>query len=268
MPEPPAEKLAVTVAGDGPTVGLVHGFTLTGRCWGPLVEALVEAGHRIVAVDAPGHGGSADLGEAGLWRAADLVVDATGPGVLLGYSMGARMVLHAALAHPVEVRGLVLISGTGGIEDPIDRMARRAADEERARHLEAVGVDRFVEEWVRLPLFADLGADALDLDERRTNTAAGLAASLRHAGTGNQEPVWDRLREIAVPTLVIAGERDERFVAHAARLAAGVGGPTELVVVPGAHHTPHRSRPDVVVPAVVDWLGRLGEVRRAGSGYR
>ena len=46
--------------GTGPRVVLVHGFTQTGRCWGPIADDL-EADHEVVRVDAPGHGGSADV---------------------------------------------------------------------------------------------------------------------------------------------------------------------------------------------------------------
>ena len=55
-----------------------------------------------------------------------------------------------------------------------------------------------------------LPLDAADLDDRRRNTVAGLASSLRLAGTGTQEPLWDRLGMLTMPVLVLAGERDER----------------------------------------------------------
>ena len=47
----------------------------------------------------------------------------------LGYSMGGRYALHVALRHPELVRRLVLVSATGGIDDPAERAARREGDE-------------------------------------------------------------------------------------------------------------------------------------------
>ena len=246
-------QLAHVAVGDGPIVGLVHGFAQNGRCWGPLAQALTLE-HQVISVDAPGHGGSAMFGNADLSHGADLIAATIGTGTYIGYSMGARFVLHAALAHPDQVQRLVLISGTAGIDDPTERAQRRADDEARATHLEAVGLDAFLAEWVRLPLFADLDIESLDLDERRRNTAAGLAASLRHAGTGTMEPLWDRLAEIIAPTLVIAGALDEVYVAHAQRLAATITGPTTVAIIDGALHTPHRSQPVAVAGAVGDWL--------------
>ena len=81
-----------------------------------------------------------------------------------------------------------------------------------------IGVTQFVAEWLSLPLFAGLPDWARFDAERRTNSAAGLAASLRHAGTGSMEPLWDRLGELAVPVLCLTGSLDVRFGEVAARI--------------------------------------------------
>ncbi|MBK6669995.1 MAG: alpha/beta fold hydrolase [Actinobacteria bacterium] len=52
-------SLPRTGAGPHPVV-LVHGFTQTGRCWGPLGDSLALRGE-VLALDAPGHGGSGEL---------------------------------------------------------------------------------------------------------------------------------------------------------------------------------------------------------------
>ena len=238
--------------GTGPTIGLVHGFTLTGRCWGPLAGALASH-HRVLAVDAPGHGDSGHA-DAGLWSAADLLVETVGFGTYVGYSMGARMVLHAALAHPGSVEALVLISGTAGISDPAERARRRAADEGQARHIIDVGVDSFTAEWVSKDLFSDVPLDALDLDERRRNTAIGLATSLRSVGAGRQEPLWDRLPQLDMRVLIVVGALDLRFVAAGRRMAESIGTNAKLVEISGAGHTAHRSRPDAVIAALRDFI--------------
>ncbi|MBW3644464.1 MAG: alpha/beta fold hydrolase, partial [Actinobacteria bacterium] len=185
---------------------LVHGFTQTRRCWGPVADDLA-ADHEVVAVDAPGHGRSAQV-RAGLWEGARLLAGAGGDATYLGYSMGGRLCLHLALAAPERVRALVVVGATAGIDDPAQRAARRAEDEERARRLEAEGLEPFLERWLAQPLFAGLAEEVQCREERRENTVAGLAASLRLAGAGAQEPLWHRLEELAMPVLVIAGEHD------------------------------------------------------------
>lgn len=237
-------NLHVEVAGDptGPPLVLAHGFTQTGRLWGRFGE-LLGRGRRLVRVDLPGHGGSAairaDLAEGGNLLAAA----ADGPADLLGYSLGARFALHAALQRPDRVRRLVLIGATAGIDDPDARARRRARDEATADELERTGdVDGFVRRWLDNPMWATLPPGATGLDERRRNTAGGLASSLRLAGTGTQEPLWDRLATLAPPTLVLAGADDARFVAAGVRLA--IAAPSAaLSLVPGAGHAAHLAQP-------------------------
>jgi 2-succinyl-6-hydroxy-2,4-cyclohexadiene-1-carboxylate synthase len=233
----------------------VHGFTQTSACWSPIDTALAPD-HDLVLVDAPGHGASARV-ELDLWGGADALVATGGPGTYLGYSMGARLCLHAALAHPATVQRLVLISGTAGIDEATERAERRSADEALARHVEAVGVEVFIDEWLARPLFAGLSVEAGHRRARLANTAAGLGSSLRLAGTGTQEPLWDRLDELGQPgmaVLVVAGARDPKFVALAERLVAGIGANAELAVIEGAGHTVQLEQPDAFLAVLRPWL--------------
>jgi len=243
---------ACTGEGDR-TLVLAHGFTQTGRLWGRFGQ-LVGRGRRVVAVDLPGHGGSGEV-RADLTEGAQLLLDAAPPGPvdLVGYSLGARFALHAALGDPSRVARLVLISGTAGIEDPEERERRRRRDEQLADELEAAGdVDAFVRRWLAAPMFATLRADAADAGERRRNSAAGLASSLRLAGVGTQESLWHRLGELSMPVLVLAGATDPRYQALGARLAAGAGG--TFAVVPGAGHAVHLEQPALGAAIVERWL--------------
>lgn len=231
-------------------VVLVHGFTQTRRSWDPLLPAL--AAHDVVALDAPGHGTASDvrldLVAGGAWLAAT-----GGPAIYVGYSMGGRLCLHAALADPDAVRGLVLISATGGIDDEAERAQRRASDDALADHVEAVGVAAFLDEWLAKPLFAGLDEDAQGRPARLENTAAGLASSLRLAGTGTQTPLWDRLGELEIPVLVVAGALDPKFVALGERLHRSIAG-SQLAVVDGAGHTVHLEQPARFVDVLLPWL--------------
>lgn len=191
-----------------PRLVLVHGFTQSARCWSPIDDALA-ADHEVVGVDAPGHGGSSAV-SASFDEAVDLLAAAGGRGTYLGYSMGGRLALAAAIAHPEVVERLVLIGASPGLADPDERATRIAADEALADHVEAVGVDAFLDEWLALPLFAGLHPAAAHLDERRRNTAAGLADSLRRCGTGAQPPQWDRLGELGARPARAARRRRAR----------------------------------------------------------
>ncbi len=236
---------------------LLHGFTQTGRLWGPFGDMLA-AGHTTVGVDLPGHAGS-DAVRANLPETAELVSAAVAASVgdspcdLLGYSLGARVALHVATGTHMAIRRLVVIGATGGIEDPVARQRRREADEAMADALEASGdVDHFIERWLSSPMFAGL-AGASQEDERRRNSATGLASSLRLAGTGTQEPLWGRIPNLRVPILALAGTDDPRFSAHALRLIRAA--PDGVVsLVPGGGHAVHLAQPDLVGRLVDHWL--------------
>ncbi|MDP9007004.1 MAG: alpha/beta fold hydrolase [Actinomycetota bacterium] len=244
--------LGVAREGHGPRLVLVHGFTQTRDCWGSL-GADLAADHEVVRVDAPGHGSSSDVA-VDLWQGAELVAEAGGPATYVGYSMGGRLVLHLALARPEVVRGLVVVSATAGIDDPEERSRRAEEDEARARLLEERGVDAFLERWLAQPLLAGVPEEHRCLDARRSNTARGLASSLRLAGAGVQEPLWPRLGALAMPVLVVAGAADAAYVRHARRLVGSIGAGATLAVVPDAGHAVHLEAPGPCATVVRRWL--------------
>ena len=238
--------------GSGPRIALLHGFGQTGRCWGPLAAALARD-HEVVRLDAPGHAGSGEVA-ADLPTTGRLAAATAGPAVYLGYSMGARMALHVATEAPEVVRALVLLGGTPGIEDEAARAERRAADLALADRIRTGGVPAFVEHWLGLPMFAGLPPEGRFVDERRRNTAEGLATSLELAGTGAQAPLWAALPAIEVPVLVVAGADDLRYAAIAERTAAAIGANATPALVRGAGHSAHLERPARFVDLVRPWL--------------
>jgi 2-succinyl-6-hydroxy-2,4-cyclohexadiene-1-carboxylate synthase len=238
--------------GTGPPVVLVHGFTQTHRSWRPVTDRLAHA-HAVTAVDAPAHAGS-DAVRVGLWDGAAELGDTGGRAGYVGYSMGGRLCLHLALARPELVERLVLVGATAGLDDPEARATRRAADEELARGLERDGVAVFVDRWLAQPLFATLPAEAAARADRLANTAPGLAASLRLAGTGSMEPLWHRLAGLAMPVLVVAGELDTAYTATGKRLAGAIGANATVACVPGAGHACHLERPGLFAAMLEEFL--------------
>lgn len=236
-------------AGNGDRLVLVHGFTQTSRSWAAIGDRLSH-GYEVIAVDAPGHGGSAAV-RADLPAGAELLADVGGPATYVGYSMGGRLCLHTAVQRPNVVERLVLVSATGGIDNAAERAARRQSDDALASGLERDGLDAFLERWVALPMFATLPDPGLA--DRRRNTVAGLASSLRLAGTGTQEPLWDALPALTMPVLLVAGALDTKFVAAAERMAALLPQAT-LEIVENASHTVHLEHPTTFTTLLTTWL--------------
>lgn len=252
--EPQLSMLHAEVVGAGPRLVLLHGFAQTQACWGPVGDDLATD-HEVCRIDAPGHGGSSQF-FAGLRTGARLVADQGGTGTYVGYSMGGRFLLHVALANPELLTGLVLIGATAGIDDPQERAERRRVDEAMADRLERDGLAKFIDAWLAQPLFAGLSEAMQFREERTANTVDGLAESLRQAGTGSQDPLWDRLHRIEVPVLVVAGEADEKFSAAGRRLVESIGANAELALVPGAGHAAHLEAPDDFLGILRPWLAR------------
>ena len=240
----------------GPRVVLVHGFTQTHVAWMPVATDL-DHDHRVVAVDLPGHGGSSEV-HADLRTSARLLGEAGGRATYVGYSLGGRVALRLALDRPDLVDGLVLLGATAGIDDPHERAERRRADEALADRLVADGLPRFLREWFALPLFDGLEPAPADRAARLANSPAGLAASLRLAGTGTMDPPWwDELGALRVPLLAAAGARDAKFAALAERLAGAVAGPARVALLEGCGHAAHLQDPAAIAALVRTFVAAL-----------
>jgi 2-succinyl-6-hydroxy-2,4-cyclohexadiene-1-carboxylate synthase len=242
--------------GTGPPIVLVHGFSQTRNCWGPVAEDL-RTDHTVIRVDAPGHGMSSEI-TAGLRGGGRMIADQGGQATYLGYSMGGRYLLHLALGNPELVDGLVLLGATAGIEDPAERSARADADRSTAEQIRELGMLEFVRWWVANPMFAGIPPERQYLMERMENTVEGLESSLLQAGTGTQDPTWDRLHRLEMPVLVMAGADDGKYAALAERMVSAIGDNAELALVPAAGHAAHLEQPGRFLEQLRRWLAEHG----------
>ena len=172
--------------------------------------------------------------------------------VPIGYSMGGRIVLHRALAEPDRWPALVLVGVSAGVDDPEER---RAADEELAAWIERSPIEEVVTRWEAQPVFATQSEELVAAQRagRLSHDPKDLARVLRTFGQSAMPPVWDRLPELDLPVLLLAGELDEKYVAAGRRMAALLPRGT-LRTVPGAGHAPQLEQPDAVAAALRDFL--------------
>ncbi len=250
--------------GEGRPLLCLHGFTGSAATWAPFAGRW--AGWRIVAPDLIGHGASDAPADPARYRMERAVADLTAlldalavaRAAVLGYSLGGRVALHLALLAPERVEALILESVSPGIDDPEERAARVQSDEALAASIERDGVEAFVEYWESIPLFATqrrLPPDvfARQRAQRLANRPHGLANSLRGMGAGAQSPLRSRLGEIRAPTLLIAGELDEKYRSLAMEMARLIPR-ARTAIIPGAGHATHLERPDDFARAVGDAL--------------
>jgi 2-succinyl-6-hydroxy-2,4-cyclohexadiene-1-carboxylate synthase len=129
-------------------------------------------------------------------------------------------------------------------------------DEGGARKLEKAGLDAFLDEWYRLPLFAALREHPCFpgvLAKRRRNDPLLLARSLREMGTGTQRSLWADLPGVRTPLLLLAGERDEKFTDIALDMATRCP-KAEAVIVRGRGHALVEEDPEAVAREIAGFL--------------
>ena len=233
-------------------VRLVPGFTNTARSWQGVEWALPREWD-VQTLEVPDG--------LDFVATADALAHRGGRAVWVGYSMGARLCLRLALDNPSLVDGLVLVSGTPGIRHAGERETRAAEDEARARELERDGVELFLDRWLSQRLFETLPRDAAMVeDRRRGNTVWRLSHQLRALGQGAQDPLWDRLGELSVPVLVVAGGYDRTYSNIARGMAAGIGDNATVAVIERSGHAVHLERPDELAHELTAWLDGAGAV--------
>jgi 2-succinyl-6-hydroxy-2,4-cyclohexadiene-1-carboxylate synthase len=236
----------------------IPGFMQRGDAWRRVAELLPERypSRLLDHVEHTCEGRLREIAEAG----AD---------VLVGYSLGGRLALRAALRSPESFRALVLVGSTAGIDEGPMRVQRAEADEKLASWMEAMPIEDIVGLWERQPLFADQ-SDVLVEEQRAGRLSQDpreLALLLRTAGQGTLDPVWHELSSLELPILAIAGARDDGYTAASKRIASTApNGRYEIVEEAG--HAPHLQRPDEVARLIADFLNRLpaGRVQRTEPG--
>lgn len=247
-----------------PALLFVHGFMGSARDWHAVARICAED-YFCVLMDLPGHGRNVHLPRKaaldfktwsqGLVLLADeLALESV---CLIGYSLGGRLALHAALNFPARWAALVLEGGNPGIEDPSARHARLEEDEQRAAQLQQEGMQAFVDRWYEMELFSSLQRrpDLLEATkgERVRNDAGWMAKVLRELSPGVQPSAWSRLAMLRLPTLLIAGELDTAYSAVVRRMQTQLPD-AQALTLPAVGHNAHLEQPQAFAAALLDFL--------------
>lgn len=230
---------------------LLHGFMGSISAMRPLVGELFHR-HKVIAVDLPGHGRSLmplvpdwfEPETAGqlLWQALD--ERGVEQAHLVGYSMGGRLALCAAVQQPERVASVVCLGATPGIADPQERAQRQQQDNHKADALLADGLEKFLDDWLAQPLFAGLSQKMSPQEfEAYRQLRLGcdpenLALSLRHMGTGAMAPLHGQLAAADFDCLWLAGQDDQKYRAIALEMAQAMPKGSTAVIA-GAGHAVH-----------------------------
>jgi len=247
----------------GTPLVFLHGGGLDHRSWRDQVTAFGER-HRVVLVDARGHGESST--PTGAYRhcddlAAVLAALDLGPAVVVGLSMGGGTATDLALEHPEHVAGLV-VSGTGTSEptftDPwvLDVFAKwKAAEETR-------DPQRWMDAFLRFVPGPFRALEDVDPQVMERVQEMGWHTLQHHAIQGFVPPTpvtrtWERVPSVTVPVLVASGSLDSLdHIDMGHRLVEAV--PDGIVVdIPDTAHYPNLERPAEFDAAVELLIARV-----------
>jgi pimeloyl-ACP methyl ester carboxylesterase len=272
-------QIKYAVSGEGQPLLLIHGFGASIDHWRKNIPVLAAGGYRVYAIDLLGFGGSDKAPidySMELWE--ELVVDfwheyINEPTIFVGNSIGALLSLMLVAHHPEISAGSVLINCAGGLNHRPDELNFLL------RNVMAIFTN-----IVASPAFGQLLFDRV---RQKSNIRKSLyqVYPRREAVTDElidilYQPACDRgaqqvfasiltappgptpeslLSQVTKPLLVLWGEKDPWTPIKGAKVyqeLAAQGQDIKVVSIPNAGHCPHDEYPEVVNPAILEWLER------------
>jgi len=254
--------------GEGLPVVLVHGYTGNSRNWALTVPALREE-FRMISVDLRGHGHSekpSSEDEYALEVMASDVYELLGAldvaeCILVGHSMGGMVSQLLVLAHPEVVRALVLVDTAAEVPKGLLYDERRKQREGLVEIAREKGMEAVFEKQLRItpihpalkenPRYIDIWREQFLMTSREAYIAGAKGMTSRGSLVGE-------LGGIAVPTLVICGEKDEPLLEPSRQMHEAIP-ESELVIIPGAGHGPQMETPGEFNRVLIEFLSKVRE---------
>ena len=246
-----------------PSIVFLHGFLGAGSDWGEIAAPLAED-YFCVCPDLPGHGANitrdfdAQLSIPQLaleLRALCAALSLSAP-IVVGYSLGGRVALAAAVRHPEIMQALMLESTSAGLDTEAERQARAATDDARAAVLLADGIAAFMRTWYAAPLFESLQMRPQLLAKlqaaRMCNDARWMSKVVSELSPGRAASVWAELPSVRLRTVLLAGALDVRYTESAQRMCAAMPNAV-CTVVADAGHNVHLEQPTAYIQALRDY---------------
>ena len=242
----------------------LHGAVGAAADWREVSRRLAEGGIGSRALDLWRflEGDGASFPEFAAALNAEAVADrGNGRGqVLVGYSMGGRLALHALVEADHPWQAAVIVSAHPGLEDPDERSARRSHDAAWASRAFAGDWHGFLDRWHAQPVLAGSPPRGVAEDRALALRRREIARSFVDWSLGAQAPLWDRLETINVPVLWIAGENDPKFRDLATRAAAATPGST-VAIAPGTGHRVPTDQPAWLAATIAGFLSTCENAR-------
>ncbi|BAZ41517.1 alpha/beta hydrolase fold protein [Calothrix sp. NIES-4101] len=245
----------------------LHGFLGDRHEFNPIISS-INLDYSYLIIDIPGHGETQVLGGEEYYSMSniaagiislldDLYINKCD---LFGYSMGGRLALYLAIYYPDRFSKLILESASPGLESQTERNERIKQDTGIARKLERINTQEdftnFLVNWYSQAIFGNIknhpGFEQLIIN-RLQNNPQELAKSLRFMGTGCQPSLWEKLRQNQIPTLLLAGEDDPKFIDINEKMQ-NICRFCQFTIIPKAAHNTHLENTDEFMQAIISFI--------------
>ncbi|HEX9126653.1 MAG TPA: alpha/beta fold hydrolase [Methylomirabilota bacterium] len=250
-----------------PPVVLLHGITGHARSWDALSRDL-SADFRVIVLDQRGHGDS-DRAPDGDYRVATMAgdverfVEALGLGrfALVGLSMGGRVgIAYAGGSHAARIERLCIVDigpeihlpGMERIRQMMSGAPERIESEEQAVEFVRRANPRMAEAGLRDRVRHGLRPLAGGGFEWKYDKA--LRDMMRQGGRRDTIDLWEPLRRITAPTLLVRGAESDVLSADVAKRMIDALPDGRLVEITGASHTVPADQPEAFARAVRAFL--------------
>ena len=237
-----------------PWLVFLHGFSGDCHEWQEVGEAFAD--YSRLYVDLPGHGGSAAISVDGFDDVTDLlrktlvsynILDFW----LVGYSLGGRVAMMAACQGLTGLcKGARFVRFCDAFNIPLVTLVDVPGDRQWAQRFCTEPLTAVFADWYQQPVFASLNDDQRRelVVLRSNNNGATLAAMLEATSLAVQPDLRANLSARTFAFYYLCGERDSKFRALAAELAA------DCHVIPRAGHNAHRENPAGVIASLAQIL--------------
>ena len=218
----------------------LHGAVGQAADWSPLTQALAAKGQTCRAVD--------------LWRFlecegislrkwaavfnAEVAAAGEEENILLGYSMGGRLALHALLDNPSLWNKSLIISAHPGLQDERAKLERMADDAEWAGKALTTDWNTFLQSWDQQGVLQGREPQKPDPRSKLINRRRAIARSFMEWTLGKQDDLRSPLTKLDTPLLWLTGERDRKFTQLAQELIPSLPRARHLALPEVGHRVP------------------------------
>lgn len=254
--------------GSGPPVLMLHGAQtfLSADIFTDVMEPIADGGFRVIAYDQPGYGLSdlpPDYTVSYRTTFVTKLMDVLGieSAALVGHAQAGGMVVRLALSEPDRATAVVAVCNLTLVPPLPGASSARARPERSAPSSSGPTLS-----GVRAELEGDVYHKELitpDVVERKhllsmgKNATAAIRRARTHVPFHDAVPVWERLRDIRVPLLILYGEEDRESMSERARLLKRQQPDLDIRVVPDASHLLMWDAPHAFTASVLECLAGM-----------